>query len=329
MSKQCVKCGYVRKASDTVPDYECPKCGVIYAKIEDARMLGTSKLPSQPKKSSLKLKKSKSAYLSVLFVAAFLFSIYYGQTYGGKGFVMFAALLLIPSAIFSAFNGEGAERLGLGLGLALIIGGGAYYVTPTSQAIYDRQAVEKHQRLARFIESGNFSGFTTTLAHGISIKDSYDDLLVLSVDQGQFQITKALLDNGANPDSGKPRYSLCKAVEKSSYELAAMFLSAGANPNIKCDGLISLWYKAKLAADQSKDDRIYNEIMRMLPPDIAQTEIREWQEKERLAASSKVDARSTLDCNDLYNYGKNVRGDNWLTAGGVVANARESGKCKW
>ena len=34
MSKQCVKCGYVRQASDTAPDYECPKCGVIYAKAE-------------------------------------------------------------------------------------------------------------------------------------------------------------------------------------------------------------------------------------------------------------------------------------------------------
>ncbi len=34
MSKTCVKCGYVRQASDTAPDYECPKCGVIYAKAE-------------------------------------------------------------------------------------------------------------------------------------------------------------------------------------------------------------------------------------------------------------------------------------------------------
>lgn len=32
MSKQCVKCGYVRQPSDTAPDYECPKCGVIYDK---------------------------------------------------------------------------------------------------------------------------------------------------------------------------------------------------------------------------------------------------------------------------------------------------------
>lgn len=41
MSKECVKCGYVRQISDRAPDYECPKCGVIYAKAEDALANGT------------------------------------------------------------------------------------------------------------------------------------------------------------------------------------------------------------------------------------------------------------------------------------------------
>ena len=34
MSKQCPKCGYIRKPSDLAPDYECPKCGVVYSKVE-------------------------------------------------------------------------------------------------------------------------------------------------------------------------------------------------------------------------------------------------------------------------------------------------------
>lgn len=34
MGKRCVKCGYERQPHDTGPDYECPKCGVIYAKAE-------------------------------------------------------------------------------------------------------------------------------------------------------------------------------------------------------------------------------------------------------------------------------------------------------
>lgn len=29
----CPKCGYVRQASDPAPDYECPKCGVVYSKV--------------------------------------------------------------------------------------------------------------------------------------------------------------------------------------------------------------------------------------------------------------------------------------------------------
>ena len=27
MTKVCVKCGYLRQASDIAPEYECPKCG--------------------------------------------------------------------------------------------------------------------------------------------------------------------------------------------------------------------------------------------------------------------------------------------------------------
>lgn len=44
MSKECIKCGYVRQPTDTAPDYECPKCGVIYAKVEAALANGTFSL---------------------------------------------------------------------------------------------------------------------------------------------------------------------------------------------------------------------------------------------------------------------------------------------
>lgn len=33
---QCAKCGYVRQAGDTAPDYECPACGRVYAKTAAA-----------------------------------------------------------------------------------------------------------------------------------------------------------------------------------------------------------------------------------------------------------------------------------------------------
>ena len=32
MTTTCPKCGYVRRPEDSAPDYECPKCGVIYEK---------------------------------------------------------------------------------------------------------------------------------------------------------------------------------------------------------------------------------------------------------------------------------------------------------
>ena len=36
MAKTCIKCGYTRGESETAPDYECPSCGVVYAKAEAA-----------------------------------------------------------------------------------------------------------------------------------------------------------------------------------------------------------------------------------------------------------------------------------------------------
>lgn len=34
MGNICKKCGYARKETDKAPDYECPKCGAVYAKVE-------------------------------------------------------------------------------------------------------------------------------------------------------------------------------------------------------------------------------------------------------------------------------------------------------
>ena len=36
MVRVCPKCGYERKADEPVPETECPQCGAIYAKIEQA-----------------------------------------------------------------------------------------------------------------------------------------------------------------------------------------------------------------------------------------------------------------------------------------------------
>lgn len=40
-----MKCGYERKPSDIAPDYECPKCGAIYSKVEIAKQTQQGYLP--------------------------------------------------------------------------------------------------------------------------------------------------------------------------------------------------------------------------------------------------------------------------------------------
>ncbi len=39
MESFCPKCRYVRQPGDSAPDYQCPSCGVIYAKFTDAQAL--------------------------------------------------------------------------------------------------------------------------------------------------------------------------------------------------------------------------------------------------------------------------------------------------
>lgn len=36
MGRKCLKCGHERSPSDVAPEYECPKCGAVYAKVEAA-----------------------------------------------------------------------------------------------------------------------------------------------------------------------------------------------------------------------------------------------------------------------------------------------------
>lgn len=47
----CTKCGYTRKPGDTAPDYECPKCGVVYAKAATRPAPRTTGRESAPKRS--------------------------------------------------------------------------------------------------------------------------------------------------------------------------------------------------------------------------------------------------------------------------------------
>jgi uncharacterized membrane protein/predicted RNA-binding Zn-ribbon protein involved in translation (DUF1610 family) len=37
-ARKCLKCGHLRESSEPAPEYACPKCGAVYAKLEAARI---------------------------------------------------------------------------------------------------------------------------------------------------------------------------------------------------------------------------------------------------------------------------------------------------
>ncbi|MCK9987418.1 MAG: hypothetical protein AzoDbin1_03890 [Azoarcus sp.] len=52
MTTTCPKCNYTRQPSDTAPDYECPKCGVIYQKYLEAQRAQRAEAPARPATSA-------------------------------------------------------------------------------------------------------------------------------------------------------------------------------------------------------------------------------------------------------------------------------------
>lgn len=45
MSRGCPKCQYIRKPGDTAPDWQCPSCGVAYAKYINRNISGEAPAP--------------------------------------------------------------------------------------------------------------------------------------------------------------------------------------------------------------------------------------------------------------------------------------------
>jgi len=57
MGNVCKKCGYERQPLDTAPEYECPKCRAIYAKVDE--YLEKKKIEEERQKKQLEAKKEK------------------------------------------------------------------------------------------------------------------------------------------------------------------------------------------------------------------------------------------------------------------------------
>lgn len=96
---QCPKCKYTRQPNDRAPEYECPQCGVIYAKYnpniaaELKSKLAAKKEPSSLQKA-LKTKFGKSALYTILSVSAIAFIF---------RFISETAGILVLLAAFSAW----------------------------------------------------------------------------------------------------------------------------------------------------------------------------------------------------------------------------------
>lgn len=70
MNRKCLKCGHERTDSDTSPEYECPRCGAIYAKVEavsnkgvesDGQLSDEEKIAAIRQRAALNKRYSKKA----------------------------------------------------------------------------------------------------------------------------------------------------------------------------------------------------------------------------------------------------------------------------
>lgn len=75
MSKQCKKCGYVRQPEDAAPDYECPKCGIVYQKFKQILENQTSIDTFNQNTSDIKSPKLKMIVIVVIVLLIAIFIV--------------------------------------------------------------------------------------------------------------------------------------------------------------------------------------------------------------------------------------------------------------
>src|SRR2546423_1237798 len=74
MNQICPKCHYARKPADAaVPDWQCPSCGIAYAKFNRENAPAPVALPREPTSSSSTL---TTVFVVLVCVAAFGYGAY-------------------------------------------------------------------------------------------------------------------------------------------------------------------------------------------------------------------------------------------------------------
>jgi len=97
VGKPCPKCAYVRAASDTAPEWQCPKCGIAYAKflqVQAAPERGSAGRPAgQSKTAAAPVGESHGmamfAHLSILL-----------------GYIIPFVNIIVPAVIWNMKRGE-------------------------------------------------------------------------------------------------------------------------------------------------------------------------------------------------------------------------------
>ncbi len=80
MPVECAKCGYVRKATDTNPEWQCPSCGIAYKKFLGATLEGQSKDDSKitlKKEPTNRVYRKRNLCLAILICSALVAILVY------------------------------------------------------------------------------------------------------------------------------------------------------------------------------------------------------------------------------------------------------------
>ncbi len=95
----CPKCAYRRKENEVVPDYECPSCGIVYAKyIQWEQAQETSNAPSQRDAVPFHIVLYKIVFcLSIAIIALPAFPV---QSIAGLGKLLGSDMELFENYIF-------------------------------------------------------------------------------------------------------------------------------------------------------------------------------------------------------------------------------------
>jgi hypothetical protein len=100
MAKVCKKCGYERQLSDIAPEYECPKCQAIYAKVEERlekkRLEEEKRLKKQESKLAKLMLSISSRWKNTTIVELFYLGI---SWIFGTLFLLMGAVSLIDSPL--------------------------------------------------------------------------------------------------------------------------------------------------------------------------------------------------------------------------------------